>query len=160
MNTTEILTLATTYLAAISLATERFVAIVKSIIPWLAEERKDANGLIDVPQERSRSLIVLIISLLGAWITTSLLNDCFDPTAAFCFGKVVGHCLKVSKNPGCWPAGIVALLSTGGSAFWNNVLGFLTAVKDTKRQQRAMQRMELVRKSRELATPIDKVSKL
>jgi hypothetical protein len=149
--TTDILILLSTYLGAISLATERFVALVKSIFPWLSTECKDATGLIDTKKEQWRTLLVQVVSLIGAWITTSLLNEVnFDPTA----GMYMGHEAK------SWKAGVIALLSTGGSAFWNNVLGYFTAVKDIKKQQRAEQRMDLVERSNQLKMPIAKLSKI
>jgi hypothetical protein len=139
-----------TVMLAISLATERFVALVKSFWPWLAEERKDANNLIDVVPERKRILAVQLVSLVGAYLTTSIANDCFNPGTDFCFGDP-----KV-----CWPAGIIALLGSGGSAFWTQILGYANAVKEVTKQQRAEQRMQLADKANQRGISINKLSKI
>lgn len=115
-----------TLLLSISLATERFVAILKTIIPALAgsETEKDAE------KDRGRILLVQLVSFFGAWITTSFLSEGgFNP-----FGNIVileGH---------SWPVYFVAFLSTGGSAFWSSVLGYAKATKDIRQQERAMNR--------------------
>lgn len=145
----EQLIILSTYLIAVAMATERLVAFVKSIIPWLAKERMDTNGLVDVQGEKLRSFLVLSISLLTAWITVSFLNNSFDPTSQMCLSD---------NSKLCWPAGVIALLSTGGSAFWSNILGYANAVKDIKRQQRDNQRLDLVEKSTQRGMPLSKLS--
>lgn len=146
----EQLTALSTLMLAVSLATERFVALVKSFWPWLAEERKDGNNLIDVEPERKRILAVQIVSLVGAYLTTSIANDSFNLGKDFCFGDP-----KM-----CWPAGIIALLGSGGSAFWTQILGYANAVKEVKKQQRAEQRMELAEKANQRGVSINKLSKI
>jgi hypothetical protein len=147
---TEQLISLSTLMLAISLATERFVTLVKSFVPWLAEERKDATGLKDPVQERRRTVAVQIISLLGAYLTTSLVNKGFCLDKDFCFG---------TPNV-CFPAGIIALLSTGGSAFWSHLLGYANAVKDIKRQDRAQQRMDLIKEADTRGIPLNKLPKI
>jgi hypothetical protein len=139
-----------TVMLAISLATERFVALVKSFWPWLAEERKDANNLIDVVPERKRILAVQLVSLVGAYLTTSLANDSFNLARDFCFGD----------PKACWPAALIALLGSGGSAFWTQLLGYANAVKEVKKQQRAEQRLNLAEQANQRGISINKLSKI
>jgi hypothetical protein len=134
---TEQLITLSTFLIVVSAATERIVALVKSFVPWLAEERKDPSGFIDPVPERRRTLAIQIISLLGAWLTTSLVNQNFNPALELC----------LNDKELCLPAGVMALLSSGGSAFWSQILGYATAVKDIKKQDRADGRINLVEKA-------------
>ena len=130
---TEQLVLLSTYLVAVSLATERLVTLFK--FPSLSEEKRDANGNIIQREEKWRTFKVQLMSLVAAYITVSLLNNSFDPTEPICVSEGSGS---------CWPAGVVALLSTGGSAFWNSVLGYASAVKDAKKQEKEQQKIVLM----------------
>jgi hypothetical protein len=142
--TDQLITLST-YLVAVSLATERLVTFVKSLIPWLDKAPVDAAGLPDLPEERKRKIALQIIAVIAAWITVSLFIDSFNPMT----------CIPISTDGKMnWPAWMIALLSTGGSTFWNDALGYAKAVKDTKRQERASQRMDLAQKATQRGTNV------
>lgn len=127
-----------TYLLAVSIATERLVAFVKTLIPWLAKESVTSNGLVNQAQERWRLLVLQLLAFLCAFITTALLNE-------FTFAPI---CMGDAKD-NCWPVWLIALLSSGGSAFWSNLLGYANAVKDVKKQERAQQRMALTEQAQQ-----------
>lgn len=118
-------------LLAISLATERLVTIFKTIWPvTLGEEKLDSNGLVNKERDRWRKLMVQVISFGVSWITASFLTDknTFDFFGHIDVGIGEGK-LQVSVV-------VVALLSMGGSAFWNNLLGYTKAIKEIKVQQK------------------------
>jgi hypothetical protein len=147
---TDQLIIISTYLVAVSLATERLVALIKSLAPWLAKERTDQEGLINLADEKWRNFSVQVLSFLAAWVTTSLLNNSLtDPLADVCLSQ---------ESKLCWPTVVIALLSTGGSAFWSNVLGYANAVKDIKKQQRTDLRMNLIQRSKNEKTELNRVS--
>jgi hypothetical protein len=114
-------------LLAISLATERLVTIVKTIWPnSLGEESLDSNGIVDQKKDRGRKLIIQFLSFLFAWLTSSFLTGA-ESLDLFGWIKVGG-----GDDPLKVHVVAVALLSMGGSAFWNNILGYTKAVKDIK----------------------------
>lgn len=136
---TDQLIILSTYLVAVSLATERLVTFVKSLIPWLDKTPVDSvSGLPDLPEERKRKIALQILAAIAAWITVSLFIDSFNPLTPVPIS---------ADNKMVWPAWLLALLSTGGSTFWNDALGYAKAAKDTKRQQRASQRLDLAEKA-------------
>jgi hypothetical protein len=112
-------------LLSISLATERLVTIVKTIFPALAVEKKTAAGEVALAPDRPRRLTLQGIALAAAWITASFLATGDQPaelTWNF-FGQVQAGTLKI------WVP-IVALLASGGSAFWTQLLQYTGAVRD------------------------------
>lgn len=140
----ELLTLST-YILAVSLAAERIVAYVKSIWPWFASEKLDANGQVDVNGERWRQGMVHLVALVSSYIATSLMNDNpnpFDPV------KITGSEMEI-------PALLVIILSTGGSALWTNIVGLLNVLKDIKRQERAVRQLDLAARSKGLGNSGD-----
>jgi Sec-independent protein translocase protein TatA len=115
-------------LAALSVAAERLVEIVKNWFPAsLAEEQKDAEGNVDVGKEGRRKVIVQILAIVASIITVILAW----PAIA---GSVPG-----APSGGWWTSftgwlTIVAIgiLVSGGSGFWNKIVGYVGAVRDLK----------------------------
>jgi hypothetical protein len=118
-----------TLLLALSLATERLVAIVKTLFPSLEDE----TGERTLTEDRPRILKVQLLSFISAWITCSFVAEKgFEPLGSI--PLLENHSL---------PVPFVAFLCMGGSAFWSGVLGYVKAVKDTRKQQVAAQRRAL-----------------
>lgn len=112
-------------LVAISLASERLIAILKSLIPALKDERKTAAGEVDLQADRGRQLTVQAVALATSYVTVALAFSKWSPTYSVPIG---GNNYSVAA---------LALLGSGGSAFWNNVFGYTKAVKDVRTAQKA-----------------------
>lgn len=122
-----------TMLLAISLATERLVTVMKTLLPkWLNEERTDSLGHESPVADRWRRFVVQLISFLAAWLTASFLREV--DSGRWPFGGI-----KIIEGQPLMPVIVVALLSMGGSAFWNNILGYSKAVKDIRVQEKERQ---------------------
>lgn len=138
------LTSLVTLLLALSLATERLVTIIKTLFPGtLADEKKTEAQEIDLVSDKWRRFAVQIISFVCAWFTASFLaKDGFNPVGCVSIGdEEANHCFPI------WALG---MLSTGGSAFWNNILGYTKAVKDIRVQRRAKEGLEYHQQAEEV----------
>jgi len=115
-----------TFILAVSLASERLVTIIKTIFPkWLAEENKTPAMEVDLIKDRGRQITVIVLAYVSALLTTFAVNEFkWDPILITGYVK------------GFHPA-IIALMASGGSAFWNNLLGYTKAIKDIKIQEKA-----------------------
>ena len=108
---------------AISLAGERIVAIVKTMMPgWFADPAAAAS---DAPApsptaDRGRRLRVQAVAFVACWAATASLTENFA-----LLGTIPLDGLKL-------PTALVGLLAMGGSAFWAQVLGISSALKDLK----------------------------
>lgn len=131
----------TTTLLAISLASERVVTILKTTFPvWLADEKKTETQEVDLVADKSRRLLVLLISFAASWITASFLAD--KPgllhsnfLGTISFGSAEG-------NTTDFPVWIMGLLASGGSSLWSNFLGYTKAVKDVQTQRKASEGLQ------------------
>lgn len=123
-------------LLAVSLATERWVAIVKTLFPALAKEKIDADGNTDLVEDRPRRLVVQAVALAGAWLVAAFVAGKGDLASGKAFiGLMNAGTLAI-------PVPVVALLASGGSAFWTQVLQFAGAVKDVAVTRKASETME------------------
>ncbi len=74
-----------TLMLAISTAAERVVALVKSLIPWLAEEKRDEKGQVkqslkwQKDSDSLRQFLVLLIAFASAWITAAFVAPGASP---------------------------------------------------------------------------------
>ncbi len=127
-----------TMLLAISIATERAIAILKSAVKRLADPKPDpAKPDEPAPGDRWRRLAVQLIAVAIAWVLAALVatkapgvkfpSNIFGDMA---FGPLTGQ-LKL-------PIWLVGLLASGGSAFWNSIVEMLRAVKEAKRAERRL----------------------
>lgn len=107
-----------TFLAAISLATERLVVIVKTAFPWLGAKSAAKPGQSEDEADRGRRLIVLGVAYLCALATGWIVADGWTIE----FGSQ-GRSISIFG---------VALLACGGSAFWAQMVGFASAAKDAR----------------------------
>jgi hypothetical protein len=108
------ISLVVSLLIALSVASERLVAIVKGLVPFLNQENTDP-----VMEGRRTSALQLLAVVSG--IVTALL-------AGPAIGTIVGDGLNS-------PVSLIALglLASGGSGFWNSVQGYVNQVKDIKK---------------------------
>ena len=113
METTAVLTNYVTLLVALSVSTERLVAIVKNIIPWLNTKKEDAK------QEGLRRAVLHVLAFIGG-IATALLAK-----------PAVSAVLTDSLN-NIWGYIALGLLASGGSGFWNSVLTYILEVKNIR----------------------------
>ena len=110
---------------AISLAAERLVTIAKTLVPhWLGQERLDATMKVDPIRDRWRRITVLALSIASAYLATAFAGNRFGPLEAFAFTPTFSL-----------PVFLVAILASGGSAMWNNLLGYSKAAKDIRASQ-------------------------
>ena len=110
---------------ALSLATERMVVVIRTpqkllwIIPlgeWLNNENKT-----EPKKDGPRRLVVQLISFLCALFTVGWLAEgTWDPLASI---------TVASQTVPLW---LLAILATGGSSFWKNLLGYTKAVRDVR----------------------------
>ena len=111
---------------AISIAAERLVAILKSIVPWLAKEPTKGSGEVDLYADWLRRVIVFLLAFVASWVTAAFL---VKPNQFELWGYV--------PLPGFQlPAIVVGVLGTGGSALWSSLVNYSSALKDIKIQTR------------------------
>lgn len=125
---------------AVSLATERLVAFAKAAAPrWLADEKKTEASEVDLLGDSWRRIRVNLVALVSAWIASaSLPEQGFAPLGSVLFGG--GTAI---------PVPLLALLSMGGSAFWANIVGYASAAKDIRMQERSSQGLDFQAKAKE-----------
>jgi hypothetical protein len=115
-----------TLVLGISVAGERLVTIIKSFTPWLpAPAGTGATGPV-TNSDIAKRIALIVISFGCCLLTTALFHKNAPSLSAFDMGTVG----KISS----W---IVALMATGGSAFWTNLLGYFSALKDATNLQAA-----------------------
>lgn len=143
-----------TYLLATSIASERLVTIVKTFIPSLAEEKKKKDTQeIDPRGDKWRRISVLGTAIVSSWITVALSAQ--GNVEAISFGSFLPFA-PVEIGTVSLPLLLVAVLVSGGSALWNNLLGYTKAVKDTKQVTQASETQKLHRRAKatNLASPV------
>jgi len=128
-----------TVLVAISLATERLVVVVKTVFPKLATAPTLPPGADENVHDRGRRLMVIGVAYLCALVTSWFV-------AGGWFIQYADHSRQLSVFA-------VALLASGGSAFWTQVVGFASAAKDA-RQVEAKQLHQDADLSKETDLPV------
>lgn len=116
---------------AVSLATERLVVVLKTIFPRrLAIEREPVGGELPDEADRARRLTVMAAAYVSALVVSMLIAGESANLAGITVPFYVG------LGDARIPVPLLALLASGGSALWNNVVGFTGAVKDIRRLER------------------------
>ncbi|HYW09072.1 MAG TPA: hypothetical protein VE913_19080 [Longimicrobium sp.] len=123
---------------AVSLATERLVAITKTVFPRLDDERPWRN-------EQLRRITVQVIALISAWVSAALFVD-GEVTLLQALVDTIGDAKTGIPVP------LVALLATGGSAFWSQVVQYSSSVKTIAAVRRDV---VVARHGRAAATPLN-----
>lgn len=118
------------FLLAISLASERLITILKTAVPWLAEEQKTDAKEVDLQRDKSRRLIVQGTAIAASLATVMLVFNTVNPMQRVPIG---GNQYSIL---------VLAILGSGGSAFWNNILGYTKALKDVKTVEKAANNLE------------------
>jgi hypothetical protein len=95
---------------AISVAGERLVTFIKTLVPWLSSPQVTVPAN-DSTKEIVRKVIVMIIAFLACWLTA-----------------------EMAKTDAIIKPWLLGLLASGGSAFWTNILTYLKGVSDIKKQ--------------------------
>lgn len=119
------LTMIVSLLCGLSIASERLVEITKGLIPWLDRQRSN-----DVAEGRRRAMLHLLAVVSG--VVTALLASPMIPE-------------EVSKAYGdnqTWSILALGLLASGGSGFWNAILGYVTRLKDIKKFEAEQKRRD------------------
>jgi hypothetical protein len=113
---------------AVSLTTERLVAVVKTSFPvWMAAEKKTDSAEIDLVGDRWRRLRVQLVAFLVAWVASASLADF----------KFISGSVQLGTSAVAIPVVVLAILSMGGSAFWSSVVAYASAAKDIQVQAKA-----------------------
>ena len=133
-------------LLVVSLATERWVAVLKTLFPWLADEKSDTAGEPDPAADRPRRLVVQGVAVLGGWIVAAFIAGKGVLTPGAFVGLVYAGTVQI-------PAPVVALLASGGSAFWTQVVQLAASVKDAAVTRGAAQRLALRARAERLGVP-------
>jgi hypothetical protein len=113
MSTAQLTTLVSLILA-LSIASERLVEIVKGLVPWLNTEKPDPND------EGRRGAALQFLAILAGIATAFLARGAIP----------VG--ILPAEATGPLPILALGLLASGGSGFWNSILGYVGKVKDVK----------------------------
>jgi tellurite resistance protein TehA-like permease len=107
-----------TLLVALSVATERAVEILKSLVPWLDTVRPEPAS-----EGRRRATIQALAVVFGVIIAY------FSwPIIA----QVVAQPQPKTPAPDISTILALGLLSSGGSGFWNSILGYVVSLKVLK----------------------------
>lgn len=110
------ITNAVSLLAALSVATERLVEIIKGSIPWLNLQGKSGN------QEGWRQATLHLLAAVCGIVTAYLANSAVQGAIPAGWSTGGGIC-------------VIGLLASGGSGFWNSILSYAKAAKDIKEAQ-------------------------
>lgn len=111
-------------LAALSVASERLVEIVKGTVPWLNEQRRDTK------QEGRRMATLQALAVIAGIVTAVLARPALK---------------ELLPDPWDKPTTFLALglLTSGGSGFWNGLLSYVKNVKDLKKSEALKQKRNL-----------------
>jgi hypothetical protein len=117
---------------AVSLASERLVTVIKTALPrFLSEETGAGIRPPDPFTDRPRRLSVQLLAFVSSWLTAGFIAE---GGVSILGWQPLGH-VMVSASQSI-PAWIIGVLGSGGSALWNNLLGYSKAAKDIRIQER------------------------
>lgn len=123
-------------LLTLSLATERWVAVLTTVFPALAGGRTAGAVEVDGAGERWRRLAVQGIAFAGAWTAAAWMAGRGVPTPAAFAATVHAGGVPI-------PAPLAALGAVGGSALWSRVVQCAGAASDIARTRSAAERLSL-----------------
>lgn len=125
-------------LIALSAANERLVEIIKSMFPtWLAAPPVTNPPVpLDARREMRRQRRVRLLSILCAWIVAAFVLYS-QASWKGPFYACLWSPFPISSGADAFtvPTYVLALLTSGGAAFWNNILDFTKAAKQIKEQR-------------------------
>jgi hypothetical protein len=114
MDTTQLSTIIG-LLAALSVASERLVEIIKGLIPSLDKQSPDPKT------EAHRRAALHVIAAFAGILTAFIASQAFPDS--------------VHLPPGILGKITLGLLASGGSGFWNSILDYVNNAKDLKAVQ-------------------------
>jgi len=118
------------FVLAVSIASERFVTLLKTMIPWLSEESIDPAGSLDLTKDRYKSLTLQFLSLAVSILTAYIALEGKDEQKYF------------------W---LVGAMASVGSAFWTGLLGYITSARDIKKSEATEKRLDVAAKAKSIA---------
>jgi hypothetical protein len=124
-----------------SLAMERLVVIAKTAWPWLADPKIALPGESEIRVDKARRRAVLAITVVASMITAVVIGDGTN---------WYSHAIVVGTRKIHWP--IFGLMISGGSAFWASIVGFASAAKDVRAQEKLQVNAESAVMQRQLTT--------
>ena len=109
-------------LAALSVASERLVEIIKGLIPPLNKENPDPAA--EGRRQTMLHVLAIIAGMVTAWLasTTTAVKSVIPDT----------HLAWI----------VVGLLASGGSGFWNSIQGYVNKAKDVKKAEAEAKKVE------------------
>ena len=123
------LTTIVSLLAALSVASERLVEIVKGLIPswlggtWLKEQKTDPT------QEGYRTAVLQVLAVVAGVVTATVASGAIPQNVGI---------------PNDWTGRFVlGLLASGGSGFWNSILTYAKSAKDIKAADAESKKIDL-----------------
>jgi hypothetical protein len=113
-----------TLLIALSVATERVVEIIKSLVPWLNTEHPSTKT--ECHRRATIQALAVAAGILVSTLSWPVLARIFSTSSDAAVATVV--------NPGFnWSLVVaVGFLASGGSGFWNTILSYVMKVKELK----------------------------
>jgi len=117
------LTALVSLIAALSIASERLVEIIKGYCPSLDQQKED-------PKEEGKRRSNLQMLAVASGIVTALLARDYVPA-------------QLSDPSRGWSIIGLGLLASGGSGFWNSILTYLLKVKDAAKYDAGVKKNQL-----------------
>jgi hypothetical protein len=109
-------------LVALSIASERLVAIIKGLVPFLNQQNADPK------KEGYRTAILQALAVVCGIVTTLLARPLIPSIIP-----------GLNNLPGLLALGFLA---SGGSGFWNSVQAYLNQVKDIKKLEANVKKVQ------------------
>ena len=104
---------------AISLVTERVITLVKTALPWIAEDLPKGSF------EPARRVGMQVLAFAVAFGTAGFMAQ----GGEFDLGGVI----VLAEEAGTVPVWVMGLLGSGGSAFWKDVLSITNTIKRVRK---------------------------
>jgi hypothetical protein len=112
-------------LLTLSVASERLVEVLKGYLPWLGQTR---TGERDDARRRSHLLVATtVVNLCTTWLAWPMIVQTPAIAKIDSFLTMIGF----------------ALLASGGSSMWNSVLSYLVGMKDIKKSEAKVAKLEM-----------------
>lgn len=94
----------------LSVTSERLVEIIKGMVPFLNEEKQDPKqeGL----RHAALQALAMVAGVFIAWLASPAI-----PTDVY----------NIAND--WWSIWVIGLLASGGSGFWNSILGYVSKLK-------------------------------
>lgn len=123
-------------LAALSVAAERLVEIIKGMIPWLQKPKLDSDQN-PTTEEGWRRVALHLLAFVAGTLTAYLTDAVTEDFVLDQLEKLTG---SQQLNP--WTIYLMlGLLSSAGSGFWNSIVSYLNLLKNIRKEHLHRYRM-------------------